>query len=345
MGDDRASVYYDPAIKSMVYRASSSGQCVRAMVAAAMGEQEVRGKDRQELMSRSAEEGNLHEPAIVEDLKKAGWTFVTTQETVTVKVLPGVIIRGHTDGRAVAPSGFEYEGGEWSPSGDFSGVEHGVEIKTMSTKQYAKWSSGKFKNFAGYAAQLTSYMTATGLPFLYVVKRREDGMMSIIRVETPPVPFSTIKKKIIVAEKYRRRNEVKKGTEWPPCDQSTWGCPFFYLHDEDQANLETEDLNEDEQAIVDELVRKFVQWKRIEEAGKDAEKRRKDAQKDLLNMMGDRKVVTAVGEDGVKLKVTQSSGGGSTLDEPGLRAEVGDAKVDKFKKKYSYKYVTIKEEK
>ena len=343
MGDDRATVYYDPTVKSWVYRASSSGQCVRAMVAAAMGEKEVRGKERQELMSRSADEGVLHEPAIVEDLKKVGWVFVTTQETVTMKVLPGVIIRGHTDGRAVAPSGFIYEGGGYSPAGDFSGVEHGVEIKTMSTKQFAKWTSGKFRDFAGYAAQLTSYMEGTGLPFLYVVKRREDGMMSTVRVETPPVPFSVIKKKIIVAEKYRRRNEAKKGTEWPTCDVSTYGCPFFYLHDEDQVSLVAEELNEDEQRIVDDLTDKFLMWKRVEEAGKDAEGKRKAIQKEILNMMGDRKVVKATGETG-GLVVTKSNGGGSTLDEAGLRAKVGDAVVDSFKRKYSYEYVTIKEE-
>lgn len=344
MGDDRASVYYDSSVSAWVYRASATGQCVRSMVAAAMGEQEVRAKDRQALMDRSANEGNIHEPAIVESMKAQGWTFVTTQETVTVKVMPGVIIRGHTDGRAIAPSGFEYEGGPWSPAGDYSGVEHGSEIKTMSTKQYAKWISGYFKNFPHYAAQVTAYMEATGLPFMYWVKRREDGMMSVLRLETPPMEFGVIKKKILVAERYRRRNESKRGTEWPACDVPTYGCPFFYLHDEEQVGLEPEELNEDEAAIVNELAAEFVRLKDIEVAGKEAETARKEVQKQIVNMIGKRKAITAT-VDGVPIRITKSNGSGSSVDMAALKAKYGDATIDAFKKKYSYEYVTIKEEK
>jgi hypothetical protein len=343
MADNRPSVYFDETVDAMVYRASSTGSCVRALVASAMGEQEVRAKDRQELMDRSAEEGNLHEGAVTDLMKEIGWTFISTQDLVTVKVIPGVIIRGHTDGRAVAPSGFTYEGGQWSPPGDYSGVEHGVEVKSMSTKQFAKWMNQRFGAFPYYSAQITSYMEATGLPFLYAVKRREDGLLLVDRLETPPMEFKTIRQKIVLAEKYRRRNEAKRGTEYPACDTNTYGCPFFYLHDEDQPELKPDELNDDEQAIVDRLTERFLTFKETEAEGKSAESARKGVQKELLNMISGKQVRAYV--NGQKFVVTRTPGGGKTFDEAKARAELGDAKVDSYMKEYSYEYLIVREEK
>jgi len=343
MADNRPSVYFDESVNAMVYRASSTGSCVRALVASAMGEQEVRARDRQDLLERSAEEGNLHEGAVTDSMKEIGWTFVSTQDLVTVKVIPGVIIRGHTDGRAIAPSNFTYEGGEWSPPGDYSGIEHGVEVKTASTKQFAKWMNQRFKAFPHYAAQITSYMEATGLPFMYAVKRREDGLLLVDRLETPPMEFKTIRQKIVLAEKYRRRNVAKRGTEYPTCDENTWGCPFFYLHDEDQADLKPDELNDDEQAIIDGLVARFLDFKETETDGKSAESSRKAVQKEILNMISGKQVRAFV--NGRKLVVTKTKGGGKSFDEARARAELGDAKVDSYMNSYSYEYVIVREEK
>ena len=328
MGDNRPSVYVEE--DKVVYRASSVGGCVRALVAS-INYDEVRKQEHQDLLDRSAREGDLHEGAIRDHFVSEGWRIITEQELVEIQVIPGVVIRGRTDGVLGRPDDPAYA--VWTDEVLF-------EAKSMSTKQFAKWSSGKFRDFTRYAYQITAYMMANpGRDVLYAVKRREDGILEVLRIphDQPPVPFSDIKKKVLAAEKARRKDDL------PSCDVNTWGCPFFYLPEEDDGDSILDDnLTDDEKAVMADLVNRYLELKAIEDAGKEAgEKRKAELNKPLTNMLGDAdRVVFEF--DGVKYQVTKVPGSGKRFDKAGLKAEIGDALVEKYETKYTYTYPVVR---
>lgn len=270
MGDDRPTVYQEG--DNWIYRASGSGSCVRHLVAIALGYDEQRGKKWDDLLDRSAKEGNLHEESVIKTFKESGLVEVTRQqEEVNIQIIPHVFIRGHIEGLLTWVN-FE------PPLTEL------LEIKSMSTKQYQKWLSRQFEAFPRYAAQISTYMEAFPENNVrYVVKRREDGLDTELKIEAgnPPIPFSEIRKKIIKAELYRRKGEL------PPCDTDLqWGCPVWYLHDEEEDSEEAEPLSEEEVELLGEMVEQFTQFKQIEDHGKEAERKRKDLSPKILNMLG-----------------------------------------------------------
>ena len=88
MGDDRAIGYRED--NNSIYRASGSGSCVRAIVAAMQGYEENRSQFAGRVMDTAATEGNLHEGAIVEALKEQGWKVKgSVRESSSVSTLTG----------------------------------------------------------------------------------------------------------------------------------------------------------------------------------------------------------------------------------------------------------------
>jgi hypothetical protein len=80
----------------------------------------------------------------------------------------------------------------------------------------------------GYAWQLSAYMHTLNLPAIYVVKNRDSGKLLIDEVKVPPIPLKDLTRKVIAAEKWRKRGEL------PDCDALSgdkFFCPFPYLHD------------------------------------------------------------------------------------------------------------------
>ena len=81
MGDDRPISYREEGIS--YYRASGSGSCLRAIVAAGLGYKGERTAFTENVMMSAAKESNLHEGAIVDELKNTyGWRIYGSQELV-----------------------------------------------------------------------------------------------------------------------------------------------------------------------------------------------------------------------------------------------------------------------
>lgn len=321
MADNRPTAYEEPP--NMIYRASGAGDCVRYLVASALGYEDQRNRDHQALMDRSAEEGNLHEEAVVKKMEEEGWDVYGQQDEINVQVIPGVFLRGHREGLRSQ-----------------NDIEQLFEIKSMSTKQFTKWQNHGFESFERYAWQISIYMKAhPGLDVEYIVKRREDGYVSTrtIPADNPPVPFSVIRKKIVIAEKYRRKGQL------PPCDvQNQWGCPVWYLHDEDETEEEAQELTEAEKEILAELVMDYRRLKAIEEKGKEAEAARKQINPQILNMLG-KLDQTEFKWDGHKYRVTRRRGGGKKWDQDKLIELIGEDRLDEFKSSYRFQYPIITE--
>ena len=325
MADNRPDVYVEKDGR-VIYRASSVGQCVRALVASGLGEVALFGADRKALLERSADEGNLHEDAVRSKLEGEGWTVHSTQDEIDVPVIPGVFLRGHTDGVISKP-------------GVTVSDQALLEVKSMSTKQFDKWIKKRFRDFPKYAYQISAYMKGyPGLDAYYVVKRREDGLLdrTVIPHSTPPIQWSTIRKKITTAERWRRKGEL------PPCDvKNQWGCPFFYLHEED--DFEEAVIPDDEvRKVLEGLVADFVGLKESEKVGKEAgDIRKQEISPEILNLLSGDYVYVEVG--GVTYKVTKSGTTRSWVDMAAMREDGHGELLDSYTKTKRIQYPLVKE--
>ncbi|KKN17447.1 hypothetical protein LCGC14_0965760 [marine sediment metagenome] len=317
--DNRPTVYLEG--DNWIYRASGSGACVRYLVASALGYEDQRGKKVDDLLDRSANEGYLHEDAIVTKLEEEGATVTRRQEEVMIQVIPKVFLRGHIEGL------LEYE----------NAYTNLFEAKSMSTKQFTKWTNHGFDSFVNYAYQISSYMKLfPELDVRYIVKRREDGFQTELKIPagSPPIPFSLIRKKIVIAEKYRRKGQL------PPCDiENQWGCPVWYLHDEDDPE-DIEPLTEEMEEILGELVAEFMTLKLVEKQGKTAEEARKKISPEILNLLG-KLDQTELAYKGLKYRVIKRRGGNSYLDKAKVKEIIGEDKMEEVTTKNSYHFPVI----
>lgn len=318
--DNRPTVYLED--DNWIYRASGSGACVKYLVASALGYEDQRGKKIDDLLDRSANEGHLHEGSVLAKLEEEdGSKIIRAQEEVMIQVIPKVFLRGHIEGIELYSSG----------------VEELLEVKSMSTKQFTKWTNHGFDSFVDYAYQISSYMKLfPELDVRYLVKRREDGFQTELRIPagSPPIPFSLIRKKIVIAEKYRRKGEL------PPCDiENQWGCPVWYLHDEEDPK-DIEPLSEEMEEILGELIAEFMTLKLVEKQGETAKEARKKISPEILNLLG--KLDQAeLSHKGLKYRVTKRRGGNSYLDKAKVKAIIGEDKMEEVTTKSSYHYPVI----
>lgn len=317
----------------VVYRASDLGNCIRALVAMGReGQEGVMGKDRKDLLERSADEGDLHEEGVRQKLVREGWKVVSTQQEINLEIIKGVVIRGHTDGILTPPD----------PE-LFYRSNVLLEVKSMSNKRFDRWiKGGRLDAYPKFAWQISAYMEANpGLPVLYIAKRREDGLEDRITIPpyNPPVDWKVIRKRILAAENWRR-----KRAGYPECDLTgteKYFCPFFYLHDEDMPTTEPTPLSPDEANVLADLIPRRMELKAIEERGKAAEEERKALDKDILNLMGSTKQ-TQVTVDDVDWKISAVESGGETIDKAKLMADLGED-WPAYVKKYRYSYPKIVE--
>lgn len=326
MADNRPPVYEENGI--WVYRASALGMCVRALVGIARdGYDEALSKDRKDLLERSADEGNLHEEGVREKLFREGYQIISTQDIAEIEVMPGVIIRGHTDGVLAPPDG---------------GGNQLLEVKSMSNKVFDRWIKNGFEGFGKYAYQISAYMQANpDLDVLYYAKRREDGFPNtqIIKAGEPPISWKDIRKKVLTVESHRR-----KRASFPDCDlgkQDQWWCPLWYLHDETEPDIE--EMTDEDQAVLADIIPERMRLKDIEDAGKEAEKERKALDKEILNLMGKTdKTIVKIDED--SYQITQVNSGGTNWDHTKLQSDLGEEAL-RYQSSYRYKYPKITKKK
>jgi hypothetical protein len=319
------SVYYDGDV--MVVRASSSGMCVRALSAIGRYE-EVVPIQRQQLLDRTAQEGNLHEGTVVDYMRGEGYDVSQAQDKVTLVVVRGRIeIRGHIDGAVLDP---------------FKGP---AEVKSMSKSRFDTWQRHGLAGFSKYQWQLSSYWYGwadqTGIPIeetkaLYGVKRRDDGLIDLRVIDRPPIPFQDIRKKMVQVQQHRKAKTLPACTE-PTSEQ--WWCPFPFLHEEDVEDME---LPDETVLALEELVLQYDELREIENTGKEAGARKRDIGAEILKHMDGRLRVELAHHKISHIKQQRES-----VDLALLKADMAPAELAKYQKSKPVEYpkVTKKKEK
>lgn len=313
-----------------------------AVVAAKMGYKGKRNQKTQDMLMTAAKEGNLHEGAIVEELKNTyKWRVWGGQELVELQIIPKVIIRGHIDGFCKPPR---------------IRKTRLVEIKTMSKDRFKKWmASGETSrerllspDFKKYAWQISDYMHAYKMTAMYVVKNRDSGELDIGWIETPPIDLKTIRAKVISVEMWAKRGEM------PECEAESgerWFCEYPYLHDitpfpGNEPENEKEVVGDISEVLVNSIAEHYYETAKKTAYLNALDDERKEIGQKLIEAMGgvDMPKVQVFGE--YEIKRTDSSS--SKLDTKGLANELGitvedyDALLDRHKVKKPHSYVSVK---
>lgn len=319
MGDDSPAVYLtddDPPVAT--YRASSAGSCLRALVAARLGMDAKPVTDRTQ---RYFDEGNLHEPAIVDALNDSGYTISDSQRHAEVRITSGVRIFGHIDGLDSS-----------LPRPRL------VEIKAMGEKTWKEWVRKRWASNNRYAIQYTIYWDALDNPAnptyidgglgggLYVTKNRNSGELDIWEVDAPPLDISDIKRRIMSVE-YLASTET-----FPACDaESLFGCAYEYLHDPPPTSTDV-DFTQDE--YLTDLASRYMQAKSNREV---ADSIVEELRTKILDTMGTREKVITGG-----FVVERKSVTSARVDTKELKRREPDI-ADAYTTMSQHERVTVKE--
>ncbi len=308
------TVYNDNNI--MVVRASGLGSCVRALAAYGRYE-EVVPLQRKEMLNRTAQEGNLHEGTVIDHLRSEGYDIVESQGVVSLSVIKDrVEVRGHVDG--IEPD------------------RSVVEVKSMSKSRFDDWQRHGLDAFPKYQWQLSAYMYSVmemmghNIRAIYAVKRRDDGLIDVKIIDSPPISYINIKKKLLDVWSHRKARTL------PPCDitgnEQFW-CPFPFLHEEDVKDME---LPEETNLAIAELVLQYDELRGIEKTGRDAGERKKELGKEILKLMDDRDVASVGDYKIVRVRQIQNR-----VDLDLLRADMDKDELAKYERNNPIEYAKV----
>lgn len=243
----------------IVYRASSLGSCVRALVAQRRGEPE---NETPSLVQSWYDRGIAHEDECVAAMAQ-DWLVTDQQAETETHIAPDVVVRGHLDGICQ----------------DESGSNRVLEIK--SPPSWAKWRDAHLRGdysdplMSRYAWQISAYMAATGLEA--VVACVDDGTVKTFGIEVAPYTVEDIRKRVLSVEFM-----VETGV-WPECTSRDFPCPFFPR----QCTHAVEEVAFD--PIADSYAAAYMTAKREEKARRDEAE---EARAKLLAHLDERDTVT-----------------------------------------------------
>lgn len=239
-----------------IFRASAIGNCEAALVYSLRG---MEPSPPPPDMQARFDDGHLHEPAIIEHLRKAGWVIDQSQDTVKIHVNESIIINGHVDGVGT----------------NEQGVKAVIECKALSDSGYKKWVKEGFGAFGKYAQQATVYMHALNLPLVMAVKNKNSGEVDVQFVEAPPYLLAKLKAKAI------RVVRLSGTARTPECPKvKDYPCPFFKLHQDDTGPVDDEDL------LPDRLNDLCVDYQSAQARVKDWEETAKGLRAKILEELG-----------------------------------------------------------
>jgi len=169
---------------------SQIGGCPKNIVAAQLGFEE---SPAPEYLGLAAQEGQLHEKAILAELQEKGYDPRDFQKEVRLE-FPAAILIGHIDATV-----------------KMDGRRRLLEIKALGRFQFQKFISKGIVAFPEYAYQLSSYMFALGdeyLPALFWVKCRDSGKQTCIEFPEPPLQKDAIERRIELIANHVERKEL-----------------------------------------------------------------------------------------------------------------------------------------
>lgn len=263
-----------------VYRASSLGYSLEALVAGHLGFQAV---DPPEYLQAAFDEGNRIEPLALDKYRAhfINGFIDSEQKEVELEVIPGLAkVVGHLDGI------HHFD----------NGPGRVLEVKSMNGRMWGQVQNNGF-NAGGimekYKWQISAYMLATGLEALMVFWNKDDGEISVLRVDEPFYSISDIANKLQQAEDHISTGTIPDGcTDYP--------CPYFYLHAEKDIQIDKAD------EVLDGLL---DSWLEADKKVKIYEKERDGLKASILEFVGTEGAAKVVGEQGVTVSVSWQEGG------------------------------------
>ena len=292
-------VYWDG--DTMVIRASALGGCTRAMAALAAGFDKMEAPDS---MQRRFDDGHLHEESILAEMgAKTGLTIEGHQDTVVLKIKPGLEVRGHVDGTC------------------HDGTSKGVaEAKAFSDLMFKKYQSQGLATLEGYQYQLTVYMLGLGATFaIYGVKNKNSGLVDVMRIDATPKTKAEVVKRALEIQKVvlAARDHNPPAVEMT-CDRSQFPCPVFYLHEEKPVA----EVLEDE--VLKGLVEAYDKAREEAKVAEETKSRLADEIKMRLATMEKDKV------DIAGFHVTATYGSRKSLDDAALKRDYPGLDIKKY---------------
>lgn len=198
-----------------VLRMSSSGYCPKRLSAILLG---TSGEKAPPWLESSAEEGQVHEERIKNELRDLGCLVVDEQKEVFID-FPTFRLVGHIDGR-IKLSGEVLDSSRFNTTFvdchradvDFSQF-YLLEVKTFSYLELQQWLNGGFEAFPWYADQSTCYERALCVDtMVYVVKDRSSGTrrLYVIKGERGSMPEIIDRLEMVV--QYTSRGQLAPAT-------------------------------------------------------------------------------------------------------------------------------------
>lgn len=357
MTDDvfNAAVVYEDADGATVFRASSLGYCIGALVRARLG---VTGSAPPDTMQERFDEGHAWEQRVILAGLGVDWTQLDAralkQYGTVVEDIAGPQVE--TEIRWTAASGVKVirchpdavvkHGSRTLDGADGNAERRVVEAKFFGSDLFyetVRGVAGAEKEFGAemqarglgykYALQLSIEMLSTGLPALYVIGLKERdpstgdltlGEVWTMEVDTPPYSMAEVRARVYEVEGWVARGEM------PPCVVPfDYPCAYWAEH---EAKAPREEIKDNALQML------MVEWQMIVEA-KDAlevdvasVKARVDARLGDMGIAGGPcggwEIVTVTPEKGnvswsraYKALAKQT---GERIDEDEYRGKVGD---------------------
>jgi hypothetical protein len=241
---------------------SSAGSCRRVLSAERLGVPPVTMSDTtQNRLEMAAEEGKWHEKRILEELAQE---FDKVESGVCLECEPnpdgsprqGVHVEieqdtfklvGHLDGRL-----------------EKDGVARGLEIKSMSQREFDRWVDDRWEAFPQYAGQLACYFVASHLPvFEYVVKNRNNGYKdrhTALSMDFIPTYYNIIEN-IKKVEDLATSNQLCEA-EFNPDSVECQRCSYKHLC------IKPAEINTVDEMVLNKAIESWREGKRLGERGK-----------------------------------------------------------------------------
>lgn len=326
MQDNSPPVYKEDG--KDVFRMSSMGSCPRALAACMLNHER---DDFFVAVADSQLDGMLFENRVINMLRERnGFNILTAQERVELSIC-GAIIRGHTDGRVLAP-GIYFHVSE--------PVECVLEIKCFGVDSYKEFTHPHKRTtaFPEYDWQDSGYALATGLPILHVtyLKPGEDDDKPNGELHFRGIRFDEIKHglKDFRDKVLRVRSIARAFDQLTPCTtKQRFGCQLADHCVNSDGELKKHAKNN---SLADRKVnplqrRQILRMREINQAISELEAEKKKISADLgKRLNAGERFVPGNPNEGWN-NVTWSSR--MSLDEKALQAAYPEIDLSQFKKR------------